>query len=152
MEMPTCKEKGEMGEHAEGEAMDGERYRQVSPNTDNKEEEEKKGSDGEERCRNDPARMQTHWSFQQLARCGLKICPQRRKQRPLNHSPPPIYTPQYGTTHTQGSPLTGAFEWLCFPEIGVHHYINENRLRHLQYNRRHLCTYAIDIMTTLRGN
>lgn len=89
MEMPTCKEKGEMGEHDGGGGNGG-----VEISAGVSKHRQQGGGDGEERCRNESSSDANALALLFSTACQMRFenLPTEEKQRPLNHSPSPIYT------------------------------------------------------------
>lgn len=119
----------------------------MSPNTDNKEEEMERRD-----AEMNPARMQTHsrCSFQQLARCGLKICPQRRNKG-LSITLRLPYTHSNTAQRTREALLRLALFSRCVFPGNWHSLLRQWKSTKSSSVFQTTPTYGIDILTTLRG-
>lgn len=142
MEMPTCKEKGETGEH-DGEGGGQRRGRDIG------------------RCLQTPTTRRRRWrgEMQKWIQLGCK----RTRAALFNSLPDAVWKSAHrGETKASQSLSVSHIhtliqrnaharlcsDWRCsvaafFPEIGIHCYVNGNRQSRLRYFRRHLRTESI---------
>lgn len=148
MEMPTCKEKGETGEHDGGGDNGGV---EISPGVSK--HRQQGGGDGEERCRNESSSDANALALLFSTACQMRFenLPTEEKQRPLNHSPSPIYTHSNTAQRTREVLLRLLLLSRCVFPGNWHSLLRQWKSTESSSVFQTTPTYGIDILTTLRG-